>query len=292
VTILLTEDNQIAGAVSSELLRGNAVGIAAEVSQSAATVELFCGLTITGNPYLDETSVGEYAGQLVRVTSYGKNVISLSRVDYGGNHGELDVAGRKVGTAPLANNVRIYEKVGRGALTAINLSAIPTAKVPSSKVLYAEKDYAGRVKILVLGDVTGDPYVYGKLDFEESENGNSSIAVENGNGLSQWVVTHSGHTDGAYGGLAFCKNERGENRIAAEAKLTKLADVSNSQWNGNGTVTVSGKTYTVADDVACYNETTGKWVTLAQARAFSDVADLYFDGVGEKIRIVAVRQPK
>ena len=45
----------------------------------------------------------------------------------------------------------------------------------------------------------------------------------------------------------------------------------------------------MADDVVCYNKTTGLWVSLNQARAFADTADLYYDSVGEKIRIVVVQ---
>ena len=40
--------------------------------------------------------------------------------------------------------------------------------------------------------------------------------------------------------------------------------------------------------VAAVSYTHLKWVTVSRARAFSDTADLYYDSIGEKIRIVVV----
>ena len=68
----------------------------------------------------------------------------------------------------------------------------------------------------------------------------------------------------------------------------QLSKVPNSAWNGENSVTFQGNTYLVADDVACYIAAADKWVTVSQARAFSDTADLYYDSIGEKIRIVVV----
>ena len=47
ITLLLTEDNQVAGAVEAvgSVGTSNAVGIARSVSSGSATVDLLCGLT-------------------------------------------------------------------------------------------------------------------------------------------------------------------------------------------------------------------------------------------------------
>lgn len=301
VTLLLTEDNQVAGAVDPSKVRGNAVGIATEVSTDSATVELFCGLTIKGNPHLSTNNVGQYQGQLVKVTSYQKgDQISLSRVTSGSVRGDFDVAGRKVGDYPLADNVRIYDKVGNGALASVNLSDIGKAKISASNILYAEKNYADDVSIIVLNNGTGDAFIYGRYDFtpaQYTEEGefiaNARIRMEYGNGeYSMEAECGGGYKNGDFGGLAFYTNQSGEGRVAGTAQLTKLAKVSNSAWNGSGSVTVKGTTYLVSDDVVCYNKTTGYWVSLSAARAFADTADLYYDSVGEKIRIVVVEQAK
>ena len=64
--------------------------------------------------------------------------------------------------------------------------------------------------------------------------------------------------------------------------------MTNSAWNGSTSVTVRGTTYAVSDNVVCYNKTTGYWCSLSAARAFSGAADLYYDSIGNKIRIVVV----
>jgi hypothetical protein len=45
----------------------------------------------------------------------------------------------------------------------------------------------------------------------------------------------------------------------------------------------------VPESVVCYNATTKTWLTLSQARAYADSFDLYYDTIGEKIRIVVVK---
>mgnify|MGYP004519160063 CR=1 FL=1 len=295
VTLLLTEDNQVAGAVDPSKARGNAVGIATSVSTDSVTVKLFCGLEIKGNPHLSSSSVGQYDGQLVRVTSYQKgDQISLGRVTSGTVRGDFDVAGRKVGDKPLAGNVRIYDKVGNSPLVSVKLSDITQAKISAGSVLYAEADYAGRVSVIVLNNGTGEAYTYGRYRFTPSSGKddsytNATISVEYGNGkTTDTVECGDGYRDGEFGGLALSTGSTGAKRVAGTAQVTKLEKVSNSAWNGNTSVTVKGTTYVVPDSVVCYNKTTGYWCSLSAARAFSGAADLYYDSIGNKIRIVVV----
>ena len=69
--------------------------------------------------------------------------------------------------------------------------------------------------------------------------------------------------------------------------LTKNAAVPNSAWAGRTSVTVNGRSRAVAADVVCWNKDTQSWVTLDQARAYADKADLCesADGV---IRVIEV----
>ncbi len=74
ITLLLTEDNQVAGAVEAGTagVFGNAVGIVKEVSSTSATINLLCGLTITGKVTLSDTEVTRLKGQLAAVASSQK----------------------------------------------------------------------------------------------------------------------------------------------------------------------------------------------------------------------------
>ena len=84
--------------------------------------------------------MGNYIGQLVKVSSYQKgDQISLSRVTSGGVRGTLDVANRKVGDTGWRRNVRIYDKVGSGSLVEVKLADVPVKKNSGANVLYAEK---------------------------------------------------------------------------------------------------------------------------------------------------------
>ena len=297
VTLLLTEDGQVAGAADPGKVRGNAVGIATSVSENAATVALFCGLTIQGDPKLGKGTASQYEGQLVKVSSYQKgNQISLSRITSGGVRGNLDVAKRTVGGVSMADNIRIYDKVGSSKLVKVKLSDIPANQSSASKVLYAEKDYAGRINVLVLDNATGDAYTYGKCvvsratkDEDGNTIGQASIKIEYGNDKeSPTVETGTAYRNGEYGGLAFYGSQSGS-RIASVARMTELDKVPNSAWNGTSSVTVKGVTYAVPDSVVCYNETTGRWLSVTEARSFANTATLYYDSIGEKIRIVVVK---
>ena len=166
--------------MSTQKARGNAVGIATSVSTNEAVVELFCGLTVKGDPKLSSSTVGNYIGQLVKVSSYQKgDQISLSRVTSGGVRGTLDVAGRKVGDTELAENVRVYDKVGSGSLVEVKLADVPVKKNGGANVLYAEKNYTGKIGLLILDNATGDAYVYGRYKFTPAseENVNARIKV-------------------------------------------------------------------------------------------------------------------
>ena len=55
----------------------------------------------------------------------------------------------------------------------------------------------------------------------------------------------------------------------------ELKNVPNSAWSGRGAVTVNGRTYTVPDNVPCYNLETDNWVTLTEARQYADTCTLY-----------------
>ena len=75
-------------------------------------------------------------------------------------------------------------------------------------------------------------------------------------------------------------------KVAGVRVLDELKNISGSAWSGRSAVTVGGKTYTVPEDIACYNRDTGNWMTLSEARAYSDQANLYVeDGI---VRVLEV----
>ena len=69
--------------------------------------------------------------------------------------------------------------------------------------------------------------------------------------------------------------------------MSKLSNVSSSAWIGKTAVNFGSRTYEVPSNVQCYNDDTGKWMTLDDAKAYGGTMNLYvYDGV---VRIVEVK---
>ena len=280
ITLLLTEDNQVAGAVEATgtTATGNAIGIA-KVSGSSATVDLLCGIQVKGSVSLSQSDVERLNGQLVRVSSSRKDGLSLTRLS-GGVSGDLDVENGKLGSRELAENVIIFQNDGSG-LTAISLSQITEAKVPSSQITYAGTDWADRVKVIVLNSVTGGGYIFGRAhytaNYDEEGNrvGNAQISVEYGEGRTT-ATFETGYVvrNGDIVGITIVTAGNTQ-RIGSLIYPDELRNVPNSAWSGKGAVTVNGRTYTVPASLPCYNRETREWVTLTEARAYADSATLY-----------------
>ena len=140
--------------------------------------------------------------------------------------------------------------------------------------------------LIVLGSADSSTVYYGRAVVQTStaENGNETrtLAVEYGNGQRSEAIRTDNHISN--GDYIYMGVKGG--RITSLGSLTCLSGVANSAWSGDGAVTVAGRTYTVSDSVACYNRTTGTWMTLAAAHAYAAKADLYVrDGV---VRVIEV----
>ena len=280
ITLLLTEDNQVAGAVEATgtTASGNAIGIA-EVSSGSATVNLLCGIQVKGSVKLSASDVERLNGQLVRVSSSKKDGLSLTRLT-GGVSGDLDVENGKLGSRELAENVIIFQNDGSG-LTAISLSQITEAKVPSSQITYAGTDWADRVKVIVLNSVTGSGYIFGRAhytaNYDEEGNrvGNAQLSVEYGEGKTT-ATFETGYVvrNGDIVGITIVTAGNTQ-RIGSLIYPDELRNVPNAAWSGKGAVTVNGRTYTVPASLPCYNRETKEWVTLTEARSYADSATLY-----------------
>ena len=289
MTLLLTEDGQVAGAVDTGSgAKGNAVGIV-----SGGKVQLLCG---TAKILLDAGASGELEGQVVRVSAGSKGKVDLSRLS-GGASGELSVSGRTLGKTPLADNVMVFRD-GED----ISLSQLTHDCVGAGDIRYARTNWAGQVDLIVLGGSESGTVYYGvavvkRSEFQvQDENGRypgddgyvvttkttQTIAVEYGTGLRTEPIQNASLV--ANGAFVEARIKGG--LITSLETLTKLSNVPNSAWSGKTAVTVGGRTYTVPEDVACYNSAAKSWLTLSQAHGYADTANLYVsDGV---VRVIEV----
>lgn len=302
VSLLLTVDNRVAGAVEpSSVTRSNAIGMVTSIDSSSVKVSLLSGLTLEGKHGLG-AKYGDYAGQLVKVASGSKGMLSLSILS-GGTSATLNVAERKVGSSPIAENVRVYEKVGASALTSISLSQLTQETVRGDKITYVGYDWAKRVNLLVFNDVTGDCYQYGRVSVTQGQsvegnkddplsggytNGTITLYFGNDSKDQKTFTSNYGLTNGGYYGIA--PSADGE-KIAAYIELKAYKNVSNSAWTSGDFININGITYPVSDSVVCYNRKTGSFTTLGAARAWGGTVNVYYDKTpdqGGKIRVVEV----
>ena len=270
---------------SSTNARGNALGVVDE----SGTVQMLCGTTAI---QLSATAEESVRGQVVRIAGTDKGQVRLT-AQTGSVSGDLDVNSRTLGRKPLADSVLIFDK---GALT--SLSQLTSSVIKESRIKYARTNWAGEVDLIVLDLGTGE--IYGRVFWESDripvydDDGNPTgdveyderLGIEYGSGSSDRVGPFRMKYNVRSGDYAAVKINRGGNGFSMLVKLTKLKDVSNSAWLGRSAVTFGGKTYDIPADVLCYNLDTQDWVTLDQALAYSDSANLYVkDGV---VRVVEV----
>ena len=324
VTLLLTADGQVAGVVSSSEAKSTTVGTVTSIDKDTGYAEIkpllelkdTAGklITLQGTSSYKGDSAAKMTGQLVTVSSSKVKQVTLSRLSGSGASGTLDVNKRTLGGEALADNVYLYERVGNGAPASITFSQLTRATVPSSKISYVGKDYAGRINIIVFDDVTGDQYTYGIAETDQIEGTfnsekfyNSTIAVENNNGKSADLVSGAAIKAGSYIGITASLDtvNSSNNRLANLVELKSVSGVSRADFELNGvtpgkdnpttpigTITTSNMIIPIAGNVACYNRTTKKWfASLDEARAYSNSLTIYYDRTpeeGGKVRLVVV----
>ena len=292
ITLLLTADLQVAGAIKPGTVANTAIGI---VQSDGATVKLFNGLTFSGDTNLQEGAASP-AGELVLVASPGPGKLTLSPLRGNPAPGALNVTQKLVGTHPLSPYVRIYERVGEGAVTPIELSDLTQSVVEQQKITYTALSTDGKVIMLVLDDVTGDRYTYGLLQATAADEFNRPrlyvVNGDNPSGTSPLVFQPFNFLLGDIVGIvAKADGVTGQATIS----LNEVKNVSKTDFFTKDGVTYYQNyslTIPVAKNVQCYNKTSGYWFTsLDEVRASYDMMTVYYErsaAEGGKIRLVVV----
>lgn len=271
MTLLLTADGQVAAAVeNSSAARSNAMGI---VSGDGA-IELLCGnMRIPISAKAD----AKYHGQVVRISASKKDEVNLY-IASGRVSGDLDTSARVLESKKLAENVMIFDA---GEQT--TLAAISAGVVKESQITYARTNWAGNVDLIVMNGGLSGTVIYGKAVVREETREDwfgaytvKCVKIECGNNQ---------YTDELETGYAVRNGEYvaatiKDGRYTSLSTLTRLNGVSSSSWVGKGSVLFAGRSYSVPVNVLCYNLDSKDWVTLEQALAYSNTANLYTkDGV-------------
>ena len=265
MTLLLTADGQVAAAVEGNAsVRSNAVAIVAD----DGTMNLLCGTTMIP---LTVTAYEKYYGQVVRISSGQKGSVSLSSLSTGVS-GDLDVSARTLGTKKLAENVLLFDNGKQ-----MSLSSVTSGIVKKNQITYARTNWAGDVDLIVLDVASDRDMIYGKAivrtaTIGEGEDAETRTTIEVVYGSKSTGEIETGYSvrNGSYV-AATVK----DGRFTHMTELTCLKNVSDQAWIGTTTVLFGGRSYSVAEDVLCYNKDSKDWVTLEQALAYATTVDLY-----------------
>lgn len=169
ITLLFDADGNVAAAYPKKDVSAEMQGIVTKIGGGKAMVTLTNGLTLRDieitpliNPISGQDITSSLLGRLVTVSQSGERADLIRRTLSGKTAGNWSVAEGKLGSNAVSSKVRVYEEVLSGApLNAINVSDIDLTSVPASQIKYTVQDNAGTVTNIVLGDVTGESWIYG-----------------------------------------------------------------------------------------------------------------------------------
>lgn len=280
MTLLLTSDGSVAGAVDSEnSARANAVGVV----DSNGKLQMFCGssiIEIAG-------TYSEYSGKLVGISASKDKQVSLSAKS-GGASGNLDVREGTLGSRKLADNALIYVD---GELK--SLSELTEVIIPQSQIIYARTNSGGQIDLIALSGTGDGSALYGRVIKAESRADGSDIS--GGTIYNQFITIDlgGGKTIEKRGGYSvqvgdFVAAVAGESSFTSVVNLTKFSKVSTSAWVGTTAINYGGRTYNVSSGVLIWNRDGQSWFTggVDAAISYGGTMNLYVkDGIVRAIEI-------
>lgn len=285
ITVTLNGAGEVVSAVSYSQQKASLYGILRN-----GQVTLTCGLTVQGTL----KGTGE-EGDLVSVTSTGIGTISTAPV--GGSVSlSLDLTRGTLGSIPLAENVVIYERVKDSPVVEIDLEDILVSTVASSKIDFYATNSQGEVSVLLLDSVTGNAYTYGKVyswtdtvgENEEDSYTQRKVSITNSSGSSQEYTTILTVKGGTMGGIAV----NTDGTVVGSVELTEVKQIARSDFDGQDALVADGVRIPISDEVEVYQTDTGNWITLAQAKAYTDTFTIYYSGtlgVDAVVRVIATQ---
>lgn len=285
MTLLLTADGQVAGAVDSSAsgARSNALAVV----DGSGSMQLICGSTLVK---INGSGSG-YENSVVNVTSTksgNKGKLSLRAVS-GKVSGDLDVRAGTLGGKKLADNVLIFDGGRQVALAELSQSSIR-----SGNISYARTNWAGEIDLIVLNNSLSDNVIYGRavVEFERDpdtgEKTDQKITIQTADKSYGPINSGNNVSTGTFVAVKIKTTANNTLMFTSFATMSKLSKVSSSAWIGKTAVNYGGRTYEVPSDVQCYNADTGKWMEdLDAAKNYGGTMNLYaYDGV---IRIVEIK---
>lgn len=302
ITLLFDADGNVAAAYPKKDVSAEMQGIVTKIGGEKATVTLTNGLTLRDISIAKDVKT-DVMGRLVTVSQSGDGADLIRRTLSGKTTGNWSVAEGKLGGNAVSSKVRVYEEVLSGApLNAINVSDIDLTSVPASQIKYTVQDNAGTVTNIVLGDVTGESWIYGigygKRDKTDEENGNSPeyVVLRHWDGAKQEESTFRVLTlPRGLGGVpiavprGYSTDESIVNTSLDTLKLTLIDTVKSSAFDGSSGVRTKDGYYELAENIGVYVSEQNRFVSLQTAKSNYTSFRVYANKTAEnggKIRVI------
>lgn len=284
IVLLLTADGQVAGAEDAN--SGNVQGNAMAYVDGSGSVQMICGGSL-----LTVGTASDYAGQVVSLSSSKSGSqdvkLNLGKIS-GGAGGELNVPERTLGGRKLTDNAFIFDGGKQ-----IGLGELGQSVINESRVTYARTNWAGQVDLIVLNNGLAEDVIYGraivdsKYDPTTGKETDRTITIVCSDTEKYTVYSGNSVSTGAFVAASIKKSVNDRLMFTRFDTMSKLSNVSSGAWIGKTAVNFGSRTYEVPSNVQCYNDGTGKWMTLDDAKAYGGTMNLYvYDGV---VRIVEVK---
>lgn len=292
MTLLLTADGQVAGAIDSNYYSARDYGIG--IVNAKGQVSLICGRELIPLAGVD---AGTMNGYLVSIAQFGmgRDGIELTALR-GAPSGPLDPVTHTLGYRSIAEQVLVFD---RGEL--VSLNSIANGSIPADQITCAHTNSFGEIDIIVLNTAQPSNIFYGRVkevneieaktekdgqpaeEEEEAEPYEWTVTVDCGGANTIEVRTLDEVEPGD-----FVRVVMEDDWYARIQLLSKLRNVPVTNWIGAGAVTMNGRNYLVPNDVPVYNRDTGMWMNgeMELALRYARSTNLYIhDGTVKVVEV-------
>ena len=317
VTLLLTDDCKVAAVVSDVKMMQEPVGVLSTDGKSVILAG--SGLKVSAKEVEAEAKL---RGTLVKLY-IGQDKIVCSSYSTKDEIGTLNIVGRTLGDYKLAPSCEIYERGGRsGYLYSLSgEEGVPSVDfeelfwantLSAGKVGTVHRNSAGQVDVLVLSDVTGNCYQYGKVTRYTGEDGiltqstprriyNDAITLTNGGGQTQkYLCAQAMSVYTTYYGITLNAADSSNRQVSSVVKLDEAKNVTANKFflrEDRWYVVAEDSELPVSQQVQIYFESTDQWMSgeegLAAALANGTALDIHYDRTlttGAQVRVIEVNK--
>lgn len=306
ITLLFDVNGQVAAAYPKSAVNANMQGIVTNVKDdSTATIALFNGLTLQ-DISVKADELNSMLGRVVTISQSSNGETSVAQRSLSGKaSGSWSIVENKLGDRVVSPKVRIYEEVLSGApLCAINVSDIAVDTVSSQQIRYTVADSAGTITDIVLGDVTGESWIYGVAYGESRGDGESDsdspnqyyVKLKYWSGSSSAQATYRVSTiSGIIGGMpvgipkGYSTSENIVNTSLSVQKLQLVDTVDLTAFDGSSGVRTKDGYYALANNIGVYISSRSEFISLQSAKANYSSFKVYANqsaANGGKIRMI------